>query len=191
VRPLRGYFGIGVEGVSKAMNVGALFRTAHAFGASFMFTIAAAYARREGAKSDTSDAPGQVPFYAFPDAPSLLLPKGCRLVAVEIVEGAVELPSFRHPREAAYVMGPERGGLSKELIGRCDFVVRIPTNFAINVGIAGAIVMYDRLISLGRFARRPERAGGPTERLPAHVFGGPKIRKQLEKFRRPAPADDA
>ena len=187
---MRGYFGIGVEGVSKALNVGALFRTANAFGASFVFTIAAAYARREGGKSDTSDAPGQVPFYAFPDAGSLLLPTGCRLVGVEIVEGATELPSFRHPREAAYVLGPERGGFSKDLIGRCDFVVRIPTGFALNVGIAGAIVMYDRLTSLGRFARRPELPGGPTERLPTHVFGGPKIRKKMEKFRRPAPVGE-
>ena len=36
---MRGYFGIGVEGISKTMNVGNLFRTAHAFGASFVFTI--------------------------------------------------------------------------------------------------------------------------------------------------------
>ena len=31
----RGYFGIGAEGISKPMNLGALMRTAHAFGASF------------------------------------------------------------------------------------------------------------------------------------------------------------
>ena len=31
---MRGYFGIGVEGISKPMNLGSLFRTAHAFGAS-------------------------------------------------------------------------------------------------------------------------------------------------------------
>ncbi len=37
---MRGYFGIGAEGISKAMNVGSLFRSAHAFGASFMFTVA-------------------------------------------------------------------------------------------------------------------------------------------------------
>jgi tRNA G18 (ribose-2'-O)-methylase SpoU len=29
-RAMKGYFGIGVEGISKAMNVGTLFRTAHA-----------------------------------------------------------------------------------------------------------------------------------------------------------------
>ena len=45
---MKGYFGIGVEGISKAMNVGTLFRTAHAFGASFVFTVRAQYNRREG-----------------------------------------------------------------------------------------------------------------------------------------------
>ena len=30
---MRGYFAIGVEGIGKEMNVGNLFRSAHAFGA--------------------------------------------------------------------------------------------------------------------------------------------------------------
>ena len=38
---MRGYFGIGVEGVSKAMNVGNMYRSANAFGASVVFTVAA------------------------------------------------------------------------------------------------------------------------------------------------------
>ena len=37
----RGYFAIGVEGISKPVNLGNLPRSAHAFGASFVFTIAA------------------------------------------------------------------------------------------------------------------------------------------------------
>lgn len=45
---MRGYFGIGVEGVGKPMNLGNLWRAAHAFGASFVFTVGAAYGRREG-----------------------------------------------------------------------------------------------------------------------------------------------
>lgn len=36
---MRGYFGIGVEGISKSMNVGNLIHSAHAFGASFVFTV--------------------------------------------------------------------------------------------------------------------------------------------------------
>ncbi len=45
---MRGYFGVGVEGVGRPMNLGSLWRTAHAFGASFVFTVGAAYGRREG-----------------------------------------------------------------------------------------------------------------------------------------------
>ncbi len=180
---MRGYFAIGVEGISKPMNAGGLFRTAHAFGASFVFTVAAQYPRAEGGKADTSDTPGHVPFYSFPDVGSLLLPEDCTLVGVELADDASELPSFRHPPQAAYVLGPERGELSPELTEKCEFVVQIPTRFSVNVGIAGAIVMYDRVISLGKFPRRPERPGGPTEPLPEHVFGDPKIRKKMEKFR--------
>ncbi len=188
---MRGYFAIGVEGISKAMNVGSLFRTAHAFGASFIFTVAAVYARGEGGRSDTSDAPGHVPFYSFPDVGSLALPKDCSLIGVELTDDAAELPSFRHPPQAAYVMGPERGSLSPELTDKCEFVVRIPTRFCVNVGIAGAIVMYDRLINLGSFPRRPERPGGAIEPLPEHVFGDPKIRNKMEKFRdTPPPGED-
>ena len=174
---MRGYFGIGAEGTSKAMNAGSLFRTAHAFGASFLFTIDAAYARREGGRADTSDAPGQVPLYEFPDVASLRLPEGCRLVGVELLDDAVDLPSFHHPLNAAYVLGPERGSLSPALVDRCDFVVRIPTRFCVNLAVAAAIVMYDRVVSLGRFAPRPVATGGPTEALPTHVHGGPVFRR--------------
>ena len=180
---MRGYFAIGVEGISKAMNVGSLFRTAHAFGAGFVFTVAATYERGEGGKSDTSDAPGHIPFYSFPDIGSLVLPKDCSLVGVELTDDAIELPSFRHPTQAAFVMGPERGELSPAMAEQCAFVVKIPTRFCVNVGIAGAIVMYDRITSLGHYPRRPISPGGPTEQRPEHVFGDPKIRKKMEKFR--------
>ncbi len=187
---MRGYFGIGAEGISKAMNVGSLFRTAHAFGAGFVFTVGAAYAQGEGAKADTSDAPGHVPFYEFPDAAAMVLPRGCVLVGVEIVDDAINLPSFRHPSQAAYILGPERGVLSPAMLERCQFTVRIPTTFSVNVGIAGAIVMYDLIMTLGRFPRRPERPGGPVESLPGHVFGDPVIRAKAEKFRAPVPASE-
>ena len=52
---MRGYFGIGVQRLSKPMNAGNLFRSAHAFGASFAFTIDSDLPLR-GAGSDTSNA---------------------------------------------------------------------------------------------------------------------------------------
>ena len=178
---MRGYFGIGVEGISKPMNAGSLFRTAHAFGASFVFTVAAAYEQSEGRRADTSDAPGALPLYAFDRVRDLALPEGCALVGVELLDDAIELPSFRHPRRAAYVLGPERGSLSSELVALCDHVVKIPTKFCTNLAIAGAVVMYDRLVSTERFAGRPVSAGGPAEALPPHVFGDPVWRRKEKR----------
>lgn len=158
---MRGYFGVGVEGISKPFNVGNLFRSAHAFDASFVFTVAATYKRSEGTLADTSDTLKNLPFYAFPSVEEMMLPKGCALVGVELMDDAVELPSFTHPRCAAYIMGPEKASLSPGLVARCDHIIKIPTKFCLNVGIAGVVVMYDRLISMGRFPDRPVMAGGP------------------------------
>ncbi len=178
---MKGYFGIGVEGVSKAVNVGTLFRTAHAFGASFVFTVRAQYNRREGALSDTSDTPLSVPTHHFKDLEDFRLPLGCRLVGVEISEEAIELPSFRHPRQAAYVLGAEREGLSRELQSRCDYLVKIPTRFSVNLGVAGALVMYDRLLTLGRHAPRPVGEGAPTEAAALPVFGEPIYKRRQRR----------
>ena len=184
---MRGYFGVGVEGISKAMNAGNLFRSAHAFGASFAFTVAAIYAPADGGRADTSDSPNEVPLYTFDTVRDLMLPGGCSLVGVELDERAVDLPSFRHPRRAAYVLGMERGSLSEEMMACCDHIVRIPTRFSLNLAAAGAVVMYDRLISVQRFAGRPVVPGSQTEPLPPHAFGDPVWKKKQARRSRAAP----
>lgn len=157
---MRGYFGIGVERISKQMNLGNLMRSAHAFGASYFFTVGARLDREER-HSDTSKAVSHLPLYTWPSVEAMVLPERCRLVGLELLEEAIELPSFGHPLRAAYVLGPERGSLSPELAARCDYIVKIPTAFCVNVAMAGAILMYDRVKSLGQFAPRPVGEGGP------------------------------
>ena len=127
---MRGFFGIGVECVSKSMNVSGLFRTAHAFGASFVFTVDAQYRHQEGNKVDTSATTNHGPFYCFPDPQSLVLPNRCKLVGIEL---------------------------------------------------------YDRMISLGKFPRRPVGSGKPPEKLPEHKFGDPILRKKMASFQRATP----
>lgn len=175
---MRGYFAIGVEGISKPMNLGNLMRSAHAFGASFFFAIGPAFDARGARLSDTSDAARHLPLYVYRDAGELSLPRGCALVGVELSEDAVDLPSFHHPNAAAYALGPERGELSPALVARCDHLIKIPTKFSVNVGIAGALVMYDRMISRGRFARRPPNPRAEPEPMPAHVRGEPVFRRR-------------
>jgi tRNA G18 (ribose-2'-O)-methylase SpoU len=142
----RGYFAIGAERMSKSLNLGNLMRSAHAFGASFTFTIGAAYSAQE-AFADTSRGGLHLPHYDWRSVEEIALPRGCSLVGVELIDGAIDLPQLRHPSRAAYVLGPEMGSLSPELLARCDVVVKIPTRFCVNVAIAGAIVMYDRVVS--------------------------------------------
>lgn len=162
----RGYFAIGAERMSKSLNLGNLMRSAHGFGASFTFTIGATYRALE-AFADTSKSQLHLPHYNWAKIDDIELPHGCKLVGVELVENAIDLPSFRHPLRAAYVLGPEQGSLSEPLLARCEHVVRIPTKFCINVAMAGAIVMYDRVRTLARFADRPVREGGPHSPAPA------------------------
>jgi len=207
---MRGYFGIGVDRISKPMNVGNLFRSAHSFGASFLFLVEPAYERkpeeaaavkdaltqeigleatndpqpplvvptRQIRKSDTSRSADHMPLWVYPHAEGLHLPTDCSLVGVELTEDAVDLPSFRHPTKAAYIFGPERGNLSDDLLARCDHVVKIPMKFCVNVGVAGAILMYDRMLCMGRFAERPVRPGGPLEAVQRSRHGGPRLRRE-------------
>jgi tRNA G18 (ribose-2'-O)-methylase SpoU len=168
---MRGYFGIGVEQISKEYNAGNLVRSAHAFGASFFFTINSELDLHKMRMSDTADSFDHMPYHQFKNIEEFNLPKGCALVGVEFVDNSIDLPGFRHPVRAAYVLGPEMGSLSPALVKNCDHVIKIPMKFCVNVGVAGAIVMYDRLLSMGRFAERPVRAGGPIKDIEKPVFG--------------------
>lgn len=158
---MKGYFAIGIEGASKPMNMGNLIRSAHAFGAAFVFSVNA-HAKLRAARSDTSRTQDSVPWYDWDTPDDLILPKNCQTVGIELLDAAVDLPSFTHPRCAAYVLGPERGALSPAMRDKCHHIIRIPTRFCINVQIAGAVVMYDRLQTLGRFEDRPVMPGGPA-----------------------------
>ncbi len=161
----RGYFAIGAERMSKALNLGNLMRSAHAFGASFTFTIGATYQALE-ARADTSKGRLHLPHYNWAALEDMRLPQGCKLVGIELTADATDLPSFCHPVRAAYVLGPEHGSLSDALLARCDHVVRIPTAFCINVAMAGAIVMYDRVKTLAPFPVRPVSTAEVIHRSP-------------------------
>ncbi len=177
----RGYFAIGAERISKSLNLGNLMRSAHGFGAAFTFTLGATYQALE-AQADTSKGSKHLPHYNWAKLEDMVLPEGCRLVGIELLPDAIDLPSFHHPLRAAYVLGPEQGSLSKPLIDRCDYIIKIPTSFCVNVAMAGAIVMYDRIRSLGHFPDRPLIEGGPV--MPDDGSGLRRSRSRVGEPRR-------
>jgi len=160
---MRGYFGVGVEGISKSYNLGAVLRTSNAFGASFAFTIGATHKTLEVRRTDTSRSDTHMPFYEWHNVDDLILPRGCQVVGVELTDESIDLPSFRHPINCAYILGPEKGNLSDAMQERCDFLVKIPTKFCINVSLACALALYDRTIMMGGYPDRPVKVGAPDE----------------------------
>lgn len=143
----RGYFGVGIVASKCPENVGGLWRSAHALGASMIFTVAFRPPRQP---TDTSKAARHVPLFQWPDWETFMAhrPDGCALVAVEQGEGAARasrmLPDFKHPERALYILGSEDRGLSNSVLADCESMVEIPSSLCLNVATAGSIVMYDR-----------------------------------------------
>jgi len=61
------------------------------------------------------------------------------------------------------------------MLSLCEFVVKIPTRFSINVGMAGAIVLYDRMMSQAGY-ERPVTPSGGADVPPVHTWGAPLAR---------------
>jgi tRNA (guanosine-2'-O-)-methyltransferase len=140
---MRGYFAIGVYNIKNEINVGTLWRSAFALGASYFFTIGRRYTPQ---CSDTTQSHRHIPYHRFSNESDFLshIPYDCQLVGVEIVPAARQLEDFTHPQRAIYLLGPEDGSLSEQLLNRCQYVVKFNSRFCLNVSTAGSIVMYDR-----------------------------------------------
>lgn len=137
----RGYFAIGMYHPKKESNVGTMWRSAHAMGAAFLFTIGRRY---KPEASDTTKAWRHTPLWHYTDIDSFTVPYECPLIGVELSDDAANLPSFRHPDRAVYLLGAEDHGLPPEVMGRCQALIQIPGRYCLNVAVAGSIVMYDR-----------------------------------------------
>ena len=144
----RGYFGIGIYHPKFDVNVGGLWRSAHALGASFIFTIGARYKQQP---TDTTKAARHIPLFEYRDVDEFLYckPRDCVVVGIEIDEEAYELESFVHPNRAIYLLGAEDAGLA-DVYSYCDLLVQIQSTYCLNVATTGSIVMYDRSLRRGR-----------------------------------------
>ena len=139
---MREYFGIGIYYPKDVDNMGTLWRSAHNFGADFLFTIGHRYRRQV---SDTTKAYRQVPLYSYSSFEDfqLHLPADSELVFVEQCAGAVLLPKAHHPERGIYILGAEDKGVPLELMkGHRKIAIDIP--MCLNVAVAGSIIMFDR-----------------------------------------------
>ena len=137
------FFGIGIQNGKTPENLGVLWRSAQNLGANFIFTIGNRYAKQA---CDTHNAVKAMPYFHYETFEEFYrhLPKGARLVGVELTEGAEDLEIFHHPRRCVYLLGAEDHGLSKQAIEKAHFLVKFKSELSLNVSVAGSIVMYDR-----------------------------------------------
>lgn len=137
------FFGIGIQNGKTPENLGVLWRSAQNLGASFIFTIGNRYAKQA---CDTHNAVKSMPYYHYDTFDEFFnnIPKGARLVGVELTDEAVPLETFHHPRRCVYLLGAEDHGLSKQAIEKSHFLVKFQSTLSLNVSVAGSIVMYDR-----------------------------------------------
>ena len=138
------FFGIGVYRPKTEVNIGTLWRTAHIFGASFIFVIDKRYKRQA---SDTEKTWSRIPLFQYTDFDHFYdsLPYSCQLVGIELDKRSTKIEEFHHPQRAAYLLGAEDNGLPRAVSDRCHHLVQLPGTTSLNVSVAGSIVLYDRI----------------------------------------------
>jgi tRNA G18 (ribose-2'-O)-methylase SpoU len=116
-------------------------------GAQYIFTVENKYKKQS---SDVINTWSRIPLFHYKNFDELLnnIPYDCRLVGVEIDDNSEDLKNFEHPKRAIYLLGSEDCGLPPFVMQKCHFLVKIPGNLSLNVGIAGGIVLYDRFTKL-------------------------------------------
>ncbi len=135
----------GVEPVSLALwrvadpgNLGTIFRTADAFGASVALSPGCADPTGPKALRASAGAVFRVPTAGFEE------PEGTRVALVS--EGGRPIAELDSGVPVTYLLGAEREGLPDEVVAACDETATIPLApgaESLNVAVAGAIALYE------------------------------------------------
>jgi len=125
--------------VTDPGNVGTLLRAADAFGAAIALSDGSADPLGPKALRASAGAIFRVPLLPFADAP------GTRIALV--AHGGTPLHDLDLEGETTFVLGAEREGLPEEIVASSNYVATIALPGAaesLNVGVAGAIALYER-----------------------------------------------
>lgn len=132
-------------------NVGGVLRAAGCFGAQEIIYSGNRYDIAKNFATDTQKMIDSIPLTKVDDFIATK-PDSVKLVCVDLVEGAIPLPSFEHPEQAMYLFGPEDGSLKQDIIDQADHVVYMPTQGSLNLAASVNVVLYDRTAKSAQFA---------------------------------------
>ncbi|MFT7389420.1 MAG: tRNA(Leu) C34 or U34 (ribose-2'-O)-methylase TrmL [Candidatus Endobugula sp.] len=138
------YTCIGLFNPKSAENVGSVMRAAGCYGVTSVFYTGKRYDRAKSFYTDTQKIYEILPLVSVEELKDII-PYGCVPVAVELIDSAKLLTTYKHPAQAFYIFGPEDGSLKKDIIDFCEDVVYIPTEGCMNLAATVNVVLYDRL----------------------------------------------
>jgi tRNA(Leu) C34 or U34 (ribose-2'-O)-methylase TrmL len=135
---------VGLTNPKSPSNVGAVMRAAGCYQVDEVIYSGKRYAQAAKFSTDTKNISSVIPLISIE---SLIDYKRDEVetVCVDLIEGAVPLPFFQHPKNALYIFGPEDGSLSQHVVNKADHVVYIPTVGCMNLAATVNVVLYDRL----------------------------------------------
>lgn len=134
------------ENFAHDFNISSLVRNSNAFNARRVDLLGRRHWDRRGSVGTHHYTP--VTHRDNPDEYyARLREEGASIVAVDNIEGAINLPDFTWPEGlVAVVFGQEDIGVSNLALENADYVVQIPQRGSVrslNVASAGAVVLYD------------------------------------------------
>ena len=144
-----------LHNVRSAHNVGSIFRTADAAGATRVFlsgytpTPLDRFGRAHKEIAKTALGAERYLPWEYRKAPAALIAalrkEGWRVVGVEQDTDAHDYRTFTATEKTLFVLGNEVLGLSKPLRALCDLLIEIPMHGkkeSLNVGVAAGIILF-------------------------------------------------
>jgi tRNA(Leu) C34 or U34 (ribose-2'-O)-methylase TrmL len=135
---------IALTNPKSSSNVGGAMRAAGCYDAQKVIYSGDRFNRAVRLAADTQKVHEIVPLMHYDDMLSALEPD-MKLVCVDLIEGAIPLPNFKHPEKAMYLFGPEDGTIKQQVINKADYVVYVPTIGCMNLAASVNVVLYDKL----------------------------------------------
>lgn len=135
---------IGLVNPKSAVNVASILRAGGCYGVSSVFYTGQRFAYAKEFNADTKSFHRLIPTVGVDDLLTMT-PQGAEVVVIELVEGAIPLPRFEHPKNAYYILGPEDGSVPKEIVEQADHLVYVPTRSCMNLAATANVLLYDRM----------------------------------------------
>lgn len=135
--------------VRSLWNVGSFFRTCDAMGVEKLYLTGYTGVPPRKEISKTALGAEETVAWEHAEDPVIVLTKlrddGWQLVALELADGAVDLPSFKSDEKVCVVVGHELDGVPDRIRELCHKTVQIPmlgTKESLNVAVAAGIALY-------------------------------------------------